>query len=310
MASPRALRRASGLIVRDVAGEQVVFNTATGQVTALSGVALDVWNAVETGAWPDAPQQEIGLAIEHLLNLGLLVEPGMTRRALLVRSGAVATAAGIATIAAPTAAYASSGKKHATVLIATNNTSPPSGGTYTVTVTVDGGTGNPSPTGNVSVVDGNGNTVAGPSALLAGTPSTRQFTITNGAGTTPTVLHAVYGGDANYLNDVSGTITENPYTVTMTYTLSTTKKNTADTVTVTATVSGGGVAALNGETVVLSGSDARISGTGTFNASGVATIAITNPTSSGTYTFQLDYAGDATHAAAQTKNTSQAITNA
>ena len=95
-----------GLISESLNGEMVVLDSAAGVVHRLSGPALDVVALVAEGE-SDVPA-EYSDTVDHLLELGIVVARGMSRRTVL-RAGTAAAAVGIVTLVLPSAAAASSG---------------------------------------------------------------------------------------------------------------------------------------------------------------------------------------------------------
>ncbi len=114
----RPERRSEQLIVQEVAGDVVVYDRETDQVSALTGVDAEVWNAcdgertvgeiTETLALPEG---EILGSIARLDNADLL-NASVSRRAMLRKAalgGAVLGGAALVSLAAPAVAMAGSG---------------------------------------------------------------------------------------------------------------------------------------------------------------------------------------------------------
>jgi len=133
---------AKGVVSRDLGDEYVVLNIATNEAHALNGAVATVWRSVCDHSWPDLPDEQVDEAVDALAALGLLaLRLGMTRRDMLVRSGALVAAAGIASIVLPEAAYAAS------IMVTGSATAPTTGtltipaGSHTINITVTGGGG-------------------------------------------------------------------------------------------------------------------------------------------------------------------------
>src|SRR4051794_26900296 len=101
------LTRREGLVARDLGDEVMIVDPATNQAHCLSGVTAQVWRAAEGAAMPKGTAAD--RALSELVASGLLVRPGMSRRALLQRSGTAIALTGIASIALPEAMAHASG---------------------------------------------------------------------------------------------------------------------------------------------------------------------------------------------------------
>ena len=76
-------RRATEVVSSEFDGEFVVLDTRTDQAHALSGAVAEVSRAVEQGSWPDLPDAEVDEIVTELVERGLLVADGVSRRTLL-----------------------------------------------------------------------------------------------------------------------------------------------------------------------------------------------------------------------------------
>jgi hypothetical protein len=197
-------RRTDKLIVRDVEGETVVYNTATEMVTVLDAETAAVWKAADGEAPIEAiaqalelPEEKVEVALVRLGDAGLLKTP-MSRRTLLRGAGTVVAAGGLMTIMAPPAFAASSsprvisgsgscgkGQKDAVVTVTGDGFAA---GTvnYTITYAVPGATGaTSSVTGTLTQV-ATGTATGAPITLNGVKPGTTTASIsaTDSAGNT------------------------------------------------------------------------------------------------------------------------------
>src|SRR5262249_18621890 len=93
----------------EVGDEVVVVRSSTQQAFALAGLTAEIWRAAEHGEWTGATPDEFYVVLDHLIDAGLIVDnPGISRRAVMARSGAVAALAGPAVTGLPEAAEAAS----------------------------------------------------------------------------------------------------------------------------------------------------------------------------------------------------------
>lgn len=95
--------RAPGLLSQAVGDEYVVVDPETRKAHALKDNVAVAWRALEAGQ----PVTDTD-ALAQLLDAGLVVAPGMTRRAMLARTGLVAAGVGIVSIGLPMADAAAS----------------------------------------------------------------------------------------------------------------------------------------------------------------------------------------------------------
>jgi hypothetical protein len=180
----------------------------------------------------------------------------------------------------------------------TSSVNPASyGGSVILTATLTGS--GVKPTGTVTFL--NGTVTLGTGTLNSG--GVAKLTVTSlpvGADS----ITASYGGDSNYTSVTSAPLSEtvNQATPTLRFTATPHTANYGASVTMTATVTGNGVTP-TGTVTFLNGATAL--GTGTLNASGVATLVVTNlPVGSDSLTG--NYGGDGNYAA--TASTPVAIT--
>lgn len=99
----RPVRLASGVLVERVGDDVMVILPETREVLTLSGASEKVVQRVMAGQPVDAGHP----AVSHLVDLGILASPGLSRRGL-VKAGAIGAGAGIAVMAMPGVAAASS----------------------------------------------------------------------------------------------------------------------------------------------------------------------------------------------------------
>lgn len=138
-------RRTDKLIVREVEGETVVYDTASEMVTVLDAETAAVWQAADGEAPIEAiaqslelPQENVEVALVRLGDAGLL-KAAMSRRTLLRGAGAAVAAGGLVTLMAPPAYAACSAGQTTSVTASTNacNTGA-AAGTRDFSVTVTG----------------------------------------------------------------------------------------------------------------------------------------------------------------------------
>src|SRR3954453_5407092 len=97
----RGLRLVDGLSARELGDEIIVVDQTTQQAHALSGATAEVWRAPRAGRAPALPRSDVDAAKQELAALGLVDADGMTRRDMLRRSGTVAVAGTVISIALP-----------------------------------------------------------------------------------------------------------------------------------------------------------------------------------------------------------------
>lgn len=136
-----AQRRTDKLIVREVEGETVVYDTASEMVTVLDPETAAVWQAADGQAPIDKiakdlalPQEKVEVALVRLGDAGLL-KTVMSRRTLLRGAGATVAVGGLMTVMAPPAFAAASGVRTigGTGSCPNNNTTNPKDASVTVT---------------------------------------------------------------------------------------------------------------------------------------------------------------------------------
>ena len=185
-----------------------------------------------------------------------------------------------------------------TVTVTPSASSLTTGQPLTVTVVVDGGTGNPVPTGTVTLMGGGYTSAATPLTTGTATISIAAGSLTVGADT----LTVKYSGDTNYSATtgnatvtVTAIIGSAVATVTVTPSVLTITNQQAETVKVSVT-GGSGQATPTGTVVLSSGS---YSSTAQILVSGTASFTISaGALSSGTDTLTAIYSGDATYGTA------------
>jgi hypothetical protein len=94
--------RSAHTVTRRIGDEFLVLNESTGHALCLEGPSATIWAAAGTTADVDPT------ALAELTERGLLDVPGLTRRSMLKRTGAVAGGVGIASILLPMASAAAS----------------------------------------------------------------------------------------------------------------------------------------------------------------------------------------------------------
>src|SRR4051794_32550642 len=139
-------RKATGLITRELGDEIVVVDSASDTAHSLSGLTAQVWRSLDSDRLPAAPEAELATALAELECAGLVELPGMSRRTLLRRAGAVAVAGGVITLAMPEGMAAARG----TAPTKTPTRTPPLGGSPTFTGTVTPPTATP---GTLTLLD-------------------------------------------------------------------------------------------------------------------------------------------------------------
>lgn len=136
-------RRATEVISNEFDGEFVVLDTRTDHAHALSGAVAMVWRAAEQGSWPDLPDAEVDEIVTELLERGLLVADGLSRRTLLkvgaAAAGGTLAMGGISSLALPTAAMAASA--HPLIFTEGGTIEIPPGGVIQYTILGGGGGG-------------------------------------------------------------------------------------------------------------------------------------------------------------------------
>src|SRR4051812_26955353 len=96
--SRRAPRKVPGLLTQDLGAEVVVIDPATNEAHALAGVTAQLWRSLDAGELPKASDGELSAALSELSTAGLIQSQGLSRRALLQRTGTVAVAGTVITI--------------------------------------------------------------------------------------------------------------------------------------------------------------------------------------------------------------------
>src|SRR3954447_7569118 len=146
----RGLRLVEGLSARELGDEIVVVDQTTQQAHALRGATAELWRALDAGRAPALPGSEVDAAKRELAALGLVEADGITRRDMLRRTGTVAVAGTVISIALPEVmAAASAGHWTATTLttaqgsstgsikLTANVTTDPSNKTFAFTASVN-----------------------------------------------------------------------------------------------------------------------------------------------------------------------------
>ena len=89
-----------GVVARCLGDEYVLYDKETDHAASLTGVSAQVWRAVEGGPPPEAPAEQVSIAVAELTELGFLRAP-LSRRNVMraaVLGGAAASLSGIITI--------------------------------------------------------------------------------------------------------------------------------------------------------------------------------------------------------------------
>jgi hypothetical protein len=96
----------AGLVVERVGDDLMVIVPGNSDVVSLSGRPAEVLSDVEAGRQVDSTNP----ALLDLVDLGIVSAPGLSRRGL-IKAGAVGVGVGVASLALPTAAFASSANR-------------------------------------------------------------------------------------------------------------------------------------------------------------------------------------------------------
>lgn len=271
--------RAPRILSGEVGDEFVVVDPESGHAHNLAGPSAAVWRA--TGSTADVDAE----ALATLIDLGLLDQPGISRRSMLKRTGVIAAGVGIATVALPMAEAAASGTAGAQAITLSPITGPrgrlvtvvgtgffPSGSI--TSVTIGGITVTPSST----TIDGSGNfsfTFVVPPGVLNGV---NTVSVTDNHNNTASKPFTVVGQ-------------ANAATVTLTPASATKKTGPGASQSNTFSASGSGFASNSAVTVTTNNPNVTVTGSGTTNAAGVlpATTYTITTTQNGAMTVVLTF---------------------
>ena len=169
----------SGLLTRELNGEFVVVDEASGQAHQLVGDLAEVWRAARDGA---EVEPRLSSAVAELVAVGLLAPAaGMTRRTALQRGGALVAVTGLTTIALPAAANAISGAVSKGVAGTYTLTIPASASATSVNFTLIGGGGAAGEILALFAVGGNASAITGTFTRASSAVAT-TFTVAVGGG--------------------------------------------------------------------------------------------------------------------------------
>jgi hypothetical protein len=191
-----SLRAVEGLHASEVGQELVLVDERSQQAHSLTGVAAQVFRAVEARTAVDLDDEQVAAAVAELETRGLVHRAGISRRSVLSGAGKIAVAGTIITIALPEVqAAASSGPNLATASLTYDNTKSAK---VNEAVTLVGSAGAVTGTSmTITAVDDKGNKLPVTNVVATGTGSW-TFKVTNSGPNTAVTITAAFGGDANY----------------------------------------------------------------------------------------------------------------